>query len=157
MGIVLHCRSGDRSGHRVLPGMKSALSAILLRELSLCLDWHPAREQCKAAITKYARVGTRPRPVAVIGDPPRRSVTHPDHCGGPVAFGVGGEFGVGASTRITRSRPCPQTGQRWISLPVRRSIMASTGSGGEGSGSGWSSNVRQRVKFWCRQRLPSRP
>ena len=34
---------------------------------------------------------------------------------------MGGKVRIGASTANTRSRPCWQTGQRWMSRPVRRS------------------------------------
>ena len=53
--------------------------------------------------------------------------------GGPVARGM---IGVGASTVITRSRPCWHAGQRWMAMPVTRNIMSSTDSGSDGSGSG---------------------
>jgi len=85
------CKAGDYRG--------------FARENGIFLVWKQAMEPPRTVIARYARVSTRPRPAAVVGDPPCRSVTLQDHCGGPVAFGVGGKVGVGARTRITRSRP----------------------------------------------------
>jgi len=65
--------------HWQLPVQKPVMTAVLHGGIALCLDRSRAEEPPKAALTKRARIGTQPRPTAVIGGPPRRSVTNPDH------------------------------------------------------------------------------